>query len=85
MLQAFRNLPSNIPERSPDLATVLSSAERKFHKLDALICYTLTKAGSSDRVDRVQWILKRLEVGKLRGQMSEIQVTLKTLVNTTSS
>ena len=67
VLQAFRNLPSNIPERSPDLATVLSMAERKFHELDALICYNLMKAGSSDRVDRVQWIRKRLEVEKLRG------------------
>ncbi|KAK3173285.1 hypothetical protein OEA41_006614 [Lepraria neglecta] len=61
VLQAFRNLPSNNPERSPDLATVLSMAERKLHELDALICYTLTKACSSDRVDRVQWIRKRLE------------------------
>ena len=53
VLQAFRNLPSNIPERSPDL---LSVAERKFHELDALICYTWTKTSSSDRIDRVQWI-----------------------------
>ena len=84
ILQSYNNLPTNFQERSPNLTTILGIAENKFHELDKLIHYTLTKAGSNERVDRLQWIRKRSDTESLREQLSQILITLNTLLNTTS-
>ena len=84
ILQSYKNLPTNFQERSSDLATILGIAENKFHELDNLIHYTLTKAGSNEQVDRLQWIRKRSDTERLREQLSQILITLNMLLNTTS-
>lgn len=84
ILQSYKNLPTNFQERSSNLATILGIAENKFHELNNLIHYTLTKAGNNEQVDRLQWIRKRSDTKSLREQLSQILVTLNTLLNTTS-
>ena len=84
ILQSYRILPTNFKERSSNLATILGIAENKFNELDNLVHYTLTKAGSNEQVDRLQWIRKRLDTERLRKQLGQILVTLNTLLNTTS-
>ena len=84
VLQSYKNLPTNFQERSPNLATIRGLAENKFDELDKLVHYTLTKAGSNEQVDRLQWVRKRLDTERLREQLGQILVTLYTLLNTTS-
>ena len=84
VLQSYKNLPTNFQEQSPILAAILGIAENKFRELDKLVHYTLTKAGSNEKVDRLQWVLKRLDTERLREQLSQSLVTLNTLLNTTS-
>ena len=84
VLQSYKNLPANFQQVSPNLAAVLGIAENKFDELDKLVHYTLTKAGSNEQVDRLQWVQKRLDAERLRGQLGQILVTLNTLLNTTS-
>ena len=84
ILQSYKNLPTNFQERSSNLTTILGLAENKFNELDSLVHYTLTKAGSNEQVDRLQWIRKRLDTERLREQLGQILVTLNTLLNTTS-
>ena len=84
LVQSYKNLPTNFQERSSNLATILGIAENKFNELDNLVHYTLTKAGSNEQVDRLQWIRKRLDTERLREQLGQTLVTLNTLLNTTS-
>ena len=84
VLQSYKNLPANFQWRSPNLTTVLGIAENKFDELDKLVHYTLTKAGSNEQVDRLQWIRHRSDTERLREQLGQVMVTLNTLVNTTS-
>ncbi len=84
VLQSFKNLPTNFQERSPNLATILGIAENKFDELDKLVHYTLTKAGSNEKVDRLQWVQKRMNTERLREQLAQILDTLDKLLNTTS-
>ena len=84
ILQSYKNLPTNFQERSSNLAGILRIAENKFDELDNLVHYTLTKAGSNEQVDRLQWVRKRLDTQRLREQLGQILVTLNTLMNTTS-
>ena len=84
VLQSYKNLPTNLQERSPNLATILGMAKNKFDELDNLVHYTLTRAGSNEQADRLQWVRKRLETEKLREQLGQLLVTLNTLLNTTS-
>ena len=84
LVQSYKNLPTNFQERSSNLATILGIAENKFNELDNLVHYTLTKAGSNEQVDRLQWIRKRLDTERLREQLGQTLVTLQTLLNTTS-
>jgi hypothetical protein len=85
VLQAFQNLPTSVQERVPGLVKILQDAKVKFDELDSLIHYVLTTAGENNRVDRLQWIRKRHDAERLRGQLNEIQATLNTLLNTTNS
>ena len=82
IIQSYKNLPTDYEERSPDLATILDIAEKKFDELDILVHYTLTKADSNEQVDRLQWVLKRSDTEKLREQLGQILATLNTLLNT---
>ena len=84
ILQSYKNLPTDFQERSSDLITILGVAENKFDELDSLVHYTLTKAGSNEKVDRFQWLQKRSDTERLRKQLGQILVTLNTLLNTTS-
>lgn len=84
ILHSYKNLPTNFQERSSNLARILGIAETKFNELDNLVHYTLTKAGSNEQVDRLQWVRKRLDTQRLREQLGQILATLNTLLNTTS-
>lgn len=84
ILQSYKNLPTNFQEPSSNLATILGIAENKFNELNNLVHYTLTKAGSDEKVDRLQWVRKRSDTERLREQLAQNLDTLNKLLNATS-
>lgn len=80
ILQAVENAPQSSSSVKPELKIILSKAHAKLVEFDALIQYTLTEAGSSEKVDRLQWVRKEAEVAKLRSNLKDITLQIVALI-----
>lgn len=80
ILQAMDNAPWSSSSVKPELKIILSKAHEKLTEFDALIQYTLTEAGTSRKVDRMQWVRKRLEVEGLRSSLKDITLRIVALI-----
>ena len=80
ILKALDNTPWKCNDVRPELQTVLSKAHAKLNDFDALIQYTLTEAGTSSKVDRLQWVRRRREVEELRQDLKIIMSRIVSLV-----
>ena len=80
ILQAIEKTPWKSNGVGPELQTVLSKAHAKLADFDALIQYTLTEAGSSSKVDRLQWVRRRREVEEMRHDLRDITIRIISLV-----
>ena len=52
-------------------------AKNKFVEMEVLVEYSLTQAGTSSKVDRWQWLSKRVEAEKLLSQLNGLRNDLK--------
>lgn len=70
------------PSESADFAleTLLGSAKDKIVEFDSLIEYRLTQAGTSSKVDRLQWIESHKDVDRLRKQLRDIRANLDVII-----
>ena len=59
-----------------ELDMLIQDARSKLLELQSLVEYTLTKAGTSDVVDRWQWLRNGNKVERLRNQMDSIRLNL---------
>ena len=80
ILTAIDKTPWRSSGVGPELQTVLSKAHAKLNDFDALIQYTLTEAGTSSKVDRLQWVRRRPEVEGLRHDLRDITLRIVSLV-----
>ena len=80
ILKAIDNAPWSSSSVQPELKIILSKAYEKLTEFDALIQYTLTEAGTSRKVDRMQWVRKGLEVESLRSNLKDITLRIVALI-----
>lgn len=80
ILQAIDNAPWSSSSIKPELRIILSKAHEKVREFDALIQYTLTEAGTSKKVDRLQWVRKRPQVESLRSHLRDITLRIVSLI-----
>ena len=80
ILTAIDKTPWKSNGIGPELQTVLAKAHTKLTDFDALIQYTLTEAGTSSKVDRLQWVRRRQEVEALRHDLKDITLRIVSLV-----
>ena len=83
----FDNFLLNIRRRSwssddsvDGLRELLEDAQKKLLEFNEFVQYTLTKAGSSDKVDHWQWLRKQDHVRKLRDNLREARANLMALL-----
>ena len=72
LLQVIREKSWSSDHIHHDIKGLLKDATRKLQDIDSLVQYTLTKPGTSDKVDRLQWSNKKSEIGKLRKSLKDI-------------
>ena len=75
-LQTFRRESWSSDDTDDNLKPLLKEAEKKLVQFNELVEYTLTKAGSSDKVDRWQWPRKQDEIQRLRENLRETRASL---------
>ena len=80
ILTAIDKTPWKTNGVGPELQTVLSKAHAKLNDFDALIQNTLTEAGTSSKVDRLQWVRRRREVEELRNDLKDLTLRIVSLV-----
>ena len=78
-LHAFRRRPCSDDADSNDLKRYLRDAEKKLTDFNKLLEYTLTKAGTSNEVDRWQWTRKGDEIQRVREDLRETRANLVAL------
>ena len=77
IINAVQNTQEN---RRPEIRNLLATATDVLVEFESLIEYDLTKAGTSDKVDRWQWTRKSKGVERLRGKLRDITANVVALV-----
>ena len=77
VIKAIQNASENA---GFELGGLLETALRTLADFESLIEYELTKAGTSDQVDRWKWIRSSEDVERLRGKLRDITANLVALV-----
>ena len=65
LLQAVESGSWSSQNADQTIRSPLGNAKKLLHEIDALVQYTLTEAGTDDKVDRWQWTRKRRDVERL--------------------
>ena len=77
ILQAVRNVSE---DAGSDLKRLIETAQKILIELDSLIEYKLTEVGTSNKVDRWQWIRSSKDVERLRGKLQNVTSNLVALI-----
>ena len=80
VLQAIEDTAHPSDSVDSSLETILGGAKDKMVEWESLVKYRLTQAGSSSKVDRLQWIESKKEVSRLRGQLRDIRSHLDVII-----
>ena len=80
ILQAIEDTAHPSHSVNSSLETLLHEAKKKMVEWDSLVEYRLTQAGSSNKVDRPQWIESQKEIDRLRGQLRDIRASLDVII-----
>lgn len=80
LLQAIEDTAHPLDSVDSSLETILGGAKGKMVEWESLVEYRLTQAGSSNKVDRLQWNENKKEIGRLRGQLRDIRANLNIII-----
>ena len=72
LLQAVESAPWSSENSDQTIKSMLGNAKKLLHEIDALVQYTLTEAGTDDKVDRWQWARRRKDVERLMKTLRNI-------------
>ena len=77
VIQAFQGVNANIES---ELGILLKTAQGLVTEFESLIEYKLTEPGTSNKVDRWQWIRSSKDVERLRVKLRDVTASLVALV-----
>ena len=81
ILQAIQDAADPSETTHSPLETLLGTAKDKILELNSLIEYRLTQAGTSSKVDRLQWTQNQKDVDKLRKQLKNTRDNLDVILS----
>ena len=65
LLQTIQSASWSSESADQTIRSLLGNAKKLLHEIDTLVQYTLTEAGTVDKVDRWQWTRRRKDVERL--------------------
>ena len=77
VVQASKRVDRNVES---ELGTLLKTAQDLITEFESLIEYKLTEPGSSNKVDRWQWIRRSKDVERLRVKLRDVTASIGALV-----
>ena len=80
VLQAIEDTAHLSDSVDSSLETILDGAKNKMVEWESLVENRLTQAGSSSKVNRLQWIESEKEISRLRGQLKDIRANLDIII-----
>ena len=80
VLQSIQNAAAPSETDGSPLETLLGTAKDKILELNSLVEYRLTKAGTSSKVDRLQWIQSQKDIDRLRKQLKDVRADLDVIL-----
>ena len=78
LLQAIRS--GNLTDENWRIKTLLDDAKDVLLKINVLVQYTLTEAGTDDKVDRLQWTRKRDDVERLTKSLRKVCANMVAII-----
>ena len=81
VVQASQKVNGN---KESELAILLKTAQELVIEFESLIEYKLTEPGTSNKVDRWQWIRSSKDVERLRVRLRDVTASLMALVGVTT-